>query len=126
MEEVERNVQTLKALRELGVGVAIDDFGTGYSSLGYLTRLPVQALKIDRSFVVTMLENSDVMALVSSIASLARALRLKTVAEGVESEEQAKALYLLHCDEVQGYLFGRPVPADEFAAMLPPLDAGGG
>jgi diguanylate cyclase (GGDEF)-like protein/PAS domain S-box-containing protein len=118
MEDVERSVEKLKQLRELGVGVAIDDFGTGYSSLGYLARLPAQALKIDRSFIVTMLDNEDVMTLVSTIVSLAHALRLTVVAEGVDSEAQARALYLLHCDEVQGYLFGKPMPFDEMSALL--------
>jgi diguanylate cyclase (GGDEF)-like protein/PAS domain S-box-containing protein len=119
MEDLERNVQTLKALRELGVGAAIDDFGTGYSSLGYLARLPVQTLKIDRSFIVTMLDNQDVTTLVSTIVSMSRALRLRVVAEGVDSEAQARTLYLLGCDEVQGHLFGKAVPAAEFEALLP-------
>jgi diguanylate cyclase (GGDEF)-like protein/PAS domain S-box-containing protein len=118
MEDVEHSVLKLKALGELGVGVAIDDFGTGYSSLGYLTRLPAQSLKIDRSFIGTMLENPDIMTLVSTIISLAHALRLKVVAEGVESEAQAKVLRKLRCDEVQGYLFGKPVPADAFENLL--------
>jgi EAL domain-containing protein (putative c-di-GMP-specific phosphodiesterase class I) len=118
MEDIEGSVQKLQALRELGVGVAIDDFGTGYSSLGYLARLPVQALKIDRSFVLTMLDNRDVMTLVSTIISLSLALRLRVIAEGVESEEQARALQLLRCDEVQGFLFGVPVPAAELEAAL--------
>jgi predicted signal transduction protein with EAL and GGDEF domain len=119
IEDLERSVQTLKALRELGVGVAIDDFGTGYSSLGYLARLPVQALKIDRSFIASMLDNQDVTTLVSTIVSLSRALRLRVVAEGVDAEAQAKVLQLLGCDEVQGYLFGRPLPAADFEALLP-------
>jgi EAL domain-containing protein (putative c-di-GMP-specific phosphodiesterase class I) len=118
MEDVERSVEKLKALRESGVGAAIDDFGTGYSSLGYLARLPVQALKIDRSFIITMLDNRDVMTLVSTIISLSHALRLRVVAEGVDSEAQAKALYLLRCDEVQGYLFCKPLPFDEIGRML--------
>jgi diguanylate cyclase (GGDEF)-like protein/PAS domain S-box-containing protein len=118
IEDVERSVEKLKALREMGVGVSIDDFGTGYSSLGYLARLPAQALKIDRSFIITMLDNQDAMTLVSTIISLSHALRLTVIAEGVESEAQAKALYLLHCDEVQGYLFCKPVPFDEMSALL--------
>jgi diguanylate cyclase (GGDEF)-like protein/PAS domain S-box-containing protein len=118
MEDVDSSVETLKQLRDSGVGVAIDDFGTGYSSLGYLSRLPVQALKIDRSFIITMLANQDVMTLVSTMVSLAHALRLTVVAEGVDSEDQAKALYLLRCDEVQGYLFGKPMPFDELSALL--------
>jgi diguanylate cyclase (GGDEF)-like protein/PAS domain S-box-containing protein len=118
MEDIEGTVQKLAALRELGVGVAIDDFGTGYSSLGYLARLPVQALKIDRSFIVRMSEDPNAMTLISTIITLAHALRLKVIAEGVESEQQARMLGLLRCDEIQGYLLGKPVPAAEFEAML--------
>jgi diguanylate cyclase (GGDEF)-like protein len=120
MEDVEGTVQKLTALRALGVGVAIDDFGTGYSSLGYLARLPAQALKIDRSFISTMLEDANAMTLVSTIISLAHSLRLKVVAEGVETEQQAKTLSLLRCDEVQGYLFCKPVPAAALEPMLQP------
>ena len=118
MEEITANIEKLKVLRELGVGVAIDDFGTGYSSLGYLTKLPVQSLKIDRSFIVAMVKEPDTMSLVSTIITLGRALRLKLVAEGVDSDEQAKVLRLLRCDEMQGYLVSKPVPRDQIAAML--------
>jgi EAL domain-containing protein (putative c-di-GMP-specific phosphodiesterase class I) len=102
----------------LGVRIAIDDFGTGYSSLGYLAKLPVQTLKIDRSFIIAMLKDPDTMTLVQTIISLAHSLRLKVVAEGVEHEEQAKMLRLLQCDEMQGYLFSRPVPFDQMTALL--------
>jgi len=105
-------------VRGLGVGLAIDDFGTGYSSLSYLAKLPVQTLKIDRSFVITMLNEPDTMTLVQTIISLAHSLRLKVVAEGVEAEEQAKVLRLLRCDEMQGYLFSKPVPFDALSALL--------
>jgi len=118
MEEVAATIDKLKALRELGVSVAIDDFGTGYSSLGYLAKLPVQSLKIDRSFIITMLAEPDVMTLVSTIISLARSLRLSVVAEGVDSEDQAKYLRLARCDEMQGYLVSRPVPRESITAML--------
>jgi EAL domain-containing protein (putative c-di-GMP-specific phosphodiesterase class I) len=83
-----------------------------------LAKLPVQSLKIDRSFIITMLNDSDTMALVQMIISLAHSLRLKVVAEGVDSEDQAKILRLLRCDEMQGYLFSRPVPFDEMTALL--------
>jgi diguanylate cyclase (GGDEF)-like protein/PAS domain S-box-containing protein len=118
MEDIESNVQKLQQVRGLGLSIAIDDFGTGYSSLGYLARLPVQALKIDRSFIITMLKDSDTMTLVRTIISLAHSLRLKVVAEGVDEEEQAKMLRLLRCDEMQGYLFSRPVPFDQLTALL--------
>jgi len=118
MEDVQGNIQKLKDVCGLGVRIAIDDFGTGYSSLGYLAKLPVQSLKIDRSFIVTMLEDVDTMTLVSTIISLAHALRLKVVAEGVEEEEQAKMLKLLRCDEMQGYLFSKPLPFEQITEML--------
>ena len=118
MEDIEANIGKLKALRDLGVSVAIDDFGTGYSSLGYLAKLPVQSLKIDRSFIITMLREPDTMTLVSTIISLARSLRLSVVAEGVDSEDQANYLRLTRCDEMQGYLISRPVPRESITAML--------
>ena len=106
------------SLKRLGVGVALDDFGTGYSSLGYLTRMPVEILKIDRSFVLAMLEDPAAMTLVSTIISLAHALRLTVVAEGVESEEQAKILRLLRCDQMQGYLISQPLDFEAMTAFL--------
>jgi diguanylate cyclase (GGDEF)-like protein/PAS domain S-box-containing protein len=118
MENIQENIETLKAIRRLGVSLAIDDFGTGYSSLSYLARLPVQTLKIDRSFIVKMQEDSDAMALVSAILTLARSLGLKVVAEGVETKEQAKVLRLLRCDEIQGYLISAPVLAAELPALI--------
>jgi diguanylate cyclase (GGDEF)-like protein len=118
MDDVEDTIRKLKILRGLGLELAIDDFGTGYSSLGYLGRLPVQALKIDRSFIVKMTEDPDAMTLVTTIISLAHALDLKVVAEGVETDEQATVLRLLRCDEMQGYLISRPVPLEELTPML--------
>jgi EAL domain-containing protein (putative c-di-GMP-specific phosphodiesterase class I) len=118
MDDIAGNRAKLKAVRELGVKIEIDDFGTGYSSLAYLARLPVHALKIDRSFVSTMLDDPDTLTLVSTIISLAHSLRLIVIAEGVESEEQARLLRLLRCDRAQGYLFGRPVPTEELTPLL--------
>ena len=118
MEEVAVNIDKLKALRELGVSVAIDDFGTGYSSLGYLAKLPVQSLKIDRSFIITMLKEPGTMTLVSTIISLARSLRLAVVAEGVDSEDQANTLRVARCDQMQGYLISKPVTRDKITELL--------
>jgi diguanylate cyclase (GGDEF)-like protein/PAS domain S-box-containing protein len=118
MEDVAANVCKIQALRDMGINVAIDDFGTGYSSLAYLAQLPVNALKIDRAFVATMTSDAHSMTLVSTIISLARALGLKVIAEGVETEEQAKLLRLLRCDELQGYLYSKPLPATEIEAFL--------
>jgi PAS domain S-box-containing protein/diguanylate cyclase (GGDEF)-like protein len=120
MEDIQVNIEKLTAVHALGVNIAIDDFGTGYSSLGYLAKLPVQSLKIDRSFIIAMVEDSDTMTLVSTIISLAHSLRLKVVAEGVDSEDQAKHLRRLRCDEMQGYLFSKPLPRDELTALLEP------
>jgi EAL domain-containing protein (putative c-di-GMP-specific phosphodiesterase class I) len=99
----------------MGVSIAIDDFGTGFSSLSYLARLPVDTLKIDRSFVIDM-TSPEGTSLVPAIIGLARSLKLKVVAEGVETEEQAQLLRLLGCDEMQGYLFGKPMPREVFEA----------
>lgn len=118
MEGIEENVKKLQAIRDMGVNVAVDDFGTGYSSLAYLAKLPVNALKIDRTFVDTMTRNPHSMTLVSTIISLAHALDLEVIAEGVESEEQAKLLRLLKCDELQGYLISKPLAPGEIQEFL--------
>lgn len=118
MEDIEDNIGKLEALRGMNIRIAIDDFGTGYSSLSYLARLPVEFLKIDRSFIITMVDHPDSMTIVSTIISLAHSLNLKVIAEGVETEEQARMLKRLECDEVQGYLFGRPMPFEGITALL--------
>jgi EAL domain-containing protein (putative c-di-GMP-specific phosphodiesterase class I) len=114
MEDVPRSIASLQAARDMGVSVAIDAFGTGFSSLGYLSKLPVNTLKIDRSFVLDMTVGPEGLALVSIIINLARPLKLKVVATGVETEEQSRLLRLLGCDEMQGSLFSRPVPCEIF------------
>ena len=119
-EDLRGAIEKLKAVQTMGLNIAIDDFGTGYSSLSYLARLPINSLKIDRSFIIQMPKSPEQMAIVSTVISLARALNLRVVAEGVETEEQANLLRLLRCDEVQGYLFGRPVPAGDLAKLLAP------
>jgi EAL domain-containing protein (putative c-di-GMP-specific phosphodiesterase class I) len=114
MEDLKNSIATLKAIRAMGVKIAIDDFGTGFSSLSYLSKLPVDTLKIDQSFVSDMTAGPEGLSLVSTIINLAHALRLTVVAEGVETEEQSRLLKLLSCDEMQGFLFAKPVPADLF------------
>jgi len=111
-------IDVLSRVRALDVPVAIDDFGTGYSSLAYLVTLPVDVMKIDRSFVMKMSQDAGYMGLVSTVVTLAHNLDLKVVAEGIETEEEAKLLKLLRCEQGQGYLYSRPVPAEQFAAML--------
>ena len=122
MEDVKNSIASLQAIRALGVSVAIDDFGTGFSSLSYLSKLPVDSLKIDRSFVNDMTVGPEGLALVSTIINLAHSLKLTVVAEGVETEEQSRLLRLLSCDEMQGFLFSKPVPAEIFARtfLAPP------
>jgi EAL domain-containing protein (putative c-di-GMP-specific phosphodiesterase class I) len=114
MQDFKHNIVSLHSIRALGVCIAIDDFGTGFSSLSYLAKLPVDTLKIDRSFIVDMDVGQEGCALVTTIISLAHALKLKVVAEGVESSEQLRLLTSLRCDEFQGYLFGKPVPVEIF------------
>ena len=116
MENVQHSITSLQAIRDMGVTLAIDDFGTGFSSLSYLSKFPVDTLKIDRSFVIEMTDAPESLALVSTIISLAHALKLKVVAEGVETEEQSRLLRVLNCDEIQGFLFSKPVPSDIFEA----------
>jgi len=111
-------VKVLTELKQMGIRVSVDDFGTGFSSLGYLKRLPIDILKIDQSFVRDVSTDPDDAALVMAIITLAHNLRLKVIAEGVETEEQLRLLRLLRCDEIQGYLFSKPLPADEFRELL--------
>jgi diguanylate cyclase (GGDEF)-like protein len=102
----------LERLREMGIAIALDDFGTGYSSLTYLWKFPFDKVKIDRSFVMEMETNQKAAAIVSTIVALGRTLELTVVAEGVETQEQAKALDVAGCDQAQGYLFGRPLSTE--------------
>ncbi|MEA3193505.1 MAG: diguanylate cyclase [Betaproteobacteria bacterium] len=118
MQDIEANIEKLKAVRGLGIKIAIDDFGTGYSSLAYLAKLPVETLKIDRSFITSMLEDPNTTTLIQTVISLAHSLKLKVVAEGVEREEQAKMLHLLGCDQMQGFVFSKPLPVQQLIALL--------
>jgi len=118
VEDIETCIAVLWKLRGMGIGVAVDDFGTGFSSLSYVARLPATTLKIDKSFVDGMTTASGRRAIVSTVISLAHALGMKVVAEGVETEPQAAILRDLGCDEMQGFLHSRPVPIEEVAAFL--------
>ena len=123
MEDVKNAIASLGTIRAKGVRIAIDDFGTGFSSLSHLAKLPVDTLKIDRSFVIEMTVTPEGLALVSTIIQLAHALKLKVVAEGVETEEQSRLLRLHSCDEMQGFLFSKPVPAETFETQFLALPA---
>jgi EAL domain-containing protein (putative c-di-GMP-specific phosphodiesterase class I) len=118
MQDLELSIGKLSQLREAGLGVAIDDFGTGYSSLRLLARLPVDTLKVDRSFVQSIADTPNMLTLVSTIVSLARAFNMKTVAEGVETSEQWQMLRLIKCDQAQGFLLGRPTPVADVPAVI--------
>ena len=118
MHNAESALTTLRHLREMGVQLSIDDFGTGYSSLGYLKRLPIDKVKIDQSFIRDIIVDPDDRAIASAIISMGHRMRLKVVAEGVETPAQLAFLREERCDEAQGYLFGRPMPAEEFATFL--------
>jgi EAL domain-containing protein (putative c-di-GMP-specific phosphodiesterase class I) len=116
MRDPDQAIDITHTMRQAGYALSIDDFGTGYSSLSYLRRFAADALKIDISFVREMLENRHDRTIVQTIIAMAQALEMKTVAEGVETQEQARLLAEMGCNEAQGYWFGRPLPANEFAA----------
>jgi diguanylate cyclase (GGDEF)-like protein/PAS domain S-box-containing protein len=118
MQNVEATIATLGRLKAMGIKLSIDDFGTGYSSLSYLKRFPIDTLKIDQSFVRNITTDPDDAAIVKTIISMAHDMQLRVIAEGVETEEQKSFLHLRHCDEIQGYFFSRPVPAEAFEALL--------
>jgi diguanylate cyclase (GGDEF)-like protein/PAS domain S-box-containing protein len=118
MKHAESTAATLQALREKGVRVAVDDFGTGYSSLSYLKKFPIDALKIDQSFVRQIGSAGDDAAIVTAVISMARSLKLLVIAEGVETQEELEFLQAHQCEEGQGYYFSRPVPPEQFSKLL--------
>lgn len=118
MDDLEDTLRLLEQLSRAGMSLAIDDFGTGYSSLNYLTRFPIHVLKIDRSFIRDIERDGNHLSIVRAIIAMAHSLNLEVVAEGVETEAQAALLNREGCDLIQGYLYGRPMPAEEFARRL--------
>jgi EAL domain-containing protein (putative c-di-GMP-specific phosphodiesterase class I) len=118
LEKIEDTIRTMHALKEIGVQFSLDDFGTGYSSLQYLKQLPLDQIKIDRSFVRDIASDSGDREIVGTIIAMAQNLDLDVIAEGVETEEQRQFLLGNGCAHFQGYLFGKPVPVREFEAML--------
>jgi diguanylate cyclase (GGDEF)-like protein/PAS domain S-box-containing protein len=118
MKRAETTESILRELRASGIHLAVDDFGTGYSSLSYLRKFPIDTLKIDQSFVHQISSTPDDTAIVTAIISMGRSLKLRVVAEGVETAEELAFLQAHHCDEAQGYYFSRPVPAEQFAKLL--------
>ena len=118
MQDVDQAVATMKELQRLGVQLSIDDFGTGYSSLSALKTFPVARLKIDKSFISGLPDDENDRAVASAVISLGQKLNLKVIAEGVETEEQAAFLRENNCDEMQGYLFSRPMPSSDVEKFL--------
>ena len=118
MDDTDYTIGILKRLHDMGLCISVDDFGTGYSSLSYLRQLPVDILKIDQSFIRALVEDASSQAITSSIIVLAHKLGLSVTAEGVETEEQWSLLCKWHCDELQGYLFSKPVPVEQFIQLL--------
>jgi EAL domain-containing protein (putative c-di-GMP-specific phosphodiesterase class I) len=118
MKNEEETIKTLYALKDLGLKLSIDDFGTGYSSLSYLKRFPIDSLKIDRSFIRDITTNPDDAAITRAIIAMAHSLKLRVVAEGVEEEKQIEFLRQEGCDEMQGFFFSPPVPAEGFIRLV--------
>jgi len=118
IENIEETIATMSALNEVGVKLSLDDFGTGYSSLQYLKKLPLDQLKIDQSFVRDIATDNSDKAIVKTIIAMAHSMNLDVIAEGVETEEQRQFLMDNGCFHFQGYLFGKPVPIEQFEALL--------
>ena len=118
IQDAEATLDTVRRLKSLGIKLSVDDFGTGYSSLTYLKRFAVDKLKIDQSFVRDLVADPDDAAIVRAIIQMAHSLKLKTIAEGVETEELANLLRIFHCDEIQGYWLARPMPAEQMEVFL--------
>ncbi len=118
MQDLDATVKALSMLKQYGIKIAIDDFGTGYSSLSYLKRFPLDRIKIDQSFIVEIDRKSDTSKITQTIIAMAHRLKLQVIAEGVEHEHQAEFLRFHSCDEIQGFLYGKPVPAAEFEQLF--------
>jgi EAL domain-containing protein (putative c-di-GMP-specific phosphodiesterase class I) len=118
LDNIEDTISTMNSLKDMGICFSLDDFGTGYSSLQYLKRLPLTQLKIDQSFVRDINDDSSDRAIVHTIIAMAKSLNLEVIAEGVETNEQRELLFSLGCTHYQGYLFGKPVPIEQFEAQF--------
>jgi EAL domain-containing protein (putative c-di-GMP-specific phosphodiesterase class I) len=118
MQNIDFTISVLDEFKKMGFSLSIDDFGTGYSSLSYLKRFAVDNLKIDISFIRDIATDPDTASIITAIIAMAHSLKIKTIAEGVETEEQWKFLRLLRCDTIQGYFFHKPMPAEEVEKLL--------
>lgn len=124
IDDFEQVVSKLRILKEYGIKISLDDFGTGYSSLSYLKGLPIDTLKIDKSFIDTVIQDESTQVITESIVSMVKKLGFETVAEGVETEEQYEYLKKIECDNIQGFLLGKPMPAEEIVSLLRQNNAG--
>lgn len=118
MKSLDHTIHSMNRLADIGVGISIDNFGTGYSSLSYLKKLPIQKLKIDKSFIQDIATDPDDRAIISAVTAMAHNMKLSVVAEGVETEEQLEFLKSVGCQEMQGFLFSRPLPAEQFRELI--------
>jgi EAL domain-containing protein (putative c-di-GMP-specific phosphodiesterase class I) len=118
MNNVKEAIDTLNSIKALGITIAIDDFGTGYSSLAYLKKLPVDKLKIDRSFIMDIPDNKEDAAITNAIIAIAQSLNLNVIAEGVETKRQKDYLLTCGCHLIQGYLYHKPMPAEQMERVL--------
>ena len=118
MDNVAEAIETLQKMKNLGISIAIDDFGTGYSSLSYLKKLPIDKLKIDRSFIIDIPDNKEDAAITNAIIAIAKSLNLIVIAEGVETERQKTYLVECVCKYIQGYFYHKPMPSKEIEKLL--------
>jgi len=118
MKDIELTLKQLNEISKLGVLISLDDFGTGYSSLSYLKKFPINKHKIDQSFIFDMLKDKESESIVDTVISLASSLGLETIAEGVETKEHMDTLKLKGCNQIQGYYFSKPIPAEQFIQLL--------
>ena len=118
IEDFRAVYEKLMLLRDFGLRISLDDFGTGFSSLSYLKKLPIDTLKIDKSFIDTVLEDSATRVITEAIINMVKALGIESVAEGVEEQKQYEYLYSIGCDVIQGYLFGKPLSTEEVEKVL--------
>ena len=118
IDDFQAVTEKLKVLRGHGIRISLDDFGTGFSSLSYLKKFPIDTLKIDKSFINTVVSDSVTRVITESIVHMVKALGFESIAEGVEDEQQYKYLHAIGCDVIQGYLFSRPLPPEQFESLL--------
>lgn len=118
MQDSEKAIKLLEEIRDIGISISVDDFGTGYSSLSYLKRLPIDKLKIDRSFIDDLPHDENDVAIVRAIIALAKSMNLEIIAEGVETKEQLEFLVDEGCPNIQGYYYSKPLPLDEYKEFL--------